>query len=140
MSFQEKSAWVMCVALIVSGVFYAWSVIALANVAQIIPPPNALGIAIGVVIIVAIAIFGHAVAAIGNPADANTPEDERDRLVVWRAGNLSGSLLALTSMLAMMAFAVIGNGNLLFHMLVGGLVLSQLAEYALTIWYYRRGV
>lgn len=140
MSFQEKSAWVMCIALIISGSFYAWSVLALANVLQIIPPPNAGGIAIGVIIIVAIAIFGHAVAALGNPTDANAPEDERDRLVVWRAGNLSGMLLGVVCMLSLFAFAVLGSGNLLFHMIVAGVVISQFAEYALTILYYRRGV
>lgn len=140
MSFQEKSAWVMCFALIVSGTFYAWTVLALANVVQMVPPPNAGGLAMGVIIIVAIAIFGHAVAALGNPADANAPEDERDRLVVWRAGNLSGLLLGVVCMLSLFAFAVLGDGNLMFHMIVAGMVLSQLAEYALTIWYYRRGV
>lgn len=140
MSFQEKSAWVMSIALLISGSFYAWTVVALANVLEVIPPPNAGGIAIGVIIIVAIAIFGHAVAAIGNPADANAPEDERDRLVVWRAGNLSGLLLGVVCMLSLFAFAVFENGNLLFHMIVAGMVLSQLAEYVLIIWYYRRGV
>lgn len=140
MSFQEKSAWVMCIALIVSGAFYAWTVVAIAQVAQVIPPPNGVGIVIGIIIIVAIAIFGHAVAALGNPADANASEDERDRLVVWRAGNLSGLLLGVVCMTSLIAFAVWGSGNLLFHMIVAGMVLSQLAEYALTIWYYRRGV
>lgn len=140
MSFQEKSAWVMCFALIVSGAFYAWTVVAIVQIAHVIPPPNVAGIAMGVIIIVAIAIFGHAVAALGNPADANAPEDERDRLVVWRAGNLSGLLLGVVCMLSLFAFAVWGSGNLMFHMIVAGMVLSQLAEYALTIWYYRRGV
>lgn len=140
MSFQEKSAWVMCLALLISGSFYAWSVLALGNVLQDIPPPNVGGLAIAVIIIVAIAIFGHAVAAIGNPMDANAPEDERDRLVVWRAGNLSGALLGVICMLGLFAFAVIGSGNLLFHIIVAGMVVSQIAEYALTIWYYRRGV
>ncbi|MEM9571991.1 MAG: hypothetical protein AAF996_11030 [Pseudomonadota bacterium] len=140
MSFQEKSAWVMCFALLISGSFYAWSVLALANVLQDVPPPNVGGLAIGVIIIVAIAIFGHAVAAIGNPMDANAPEDERDRLVVWRAGNLSGALLGVICMLGLFAFAIEGSGNLLFHIIVAGMVVSQIAEYALTIWYYQRGV
>lgn len=140
MTFKEKSAWVMCVALIAAGGFYAWSVLALWQVAGMVPPPNVLGLAVGVIIIIAIAIFGHAVAALGNPMDANAPEDERDRLVVWRAGNLSGLLLGALSMCALIGFAVNGNGNLLFHGIIGALTLSQLAEYALTIWYYRRGV
>lgn len=140
MTFQEKSAWVMCIALGLSGAFYAMLVLNAAEALQAVPPPNGVGLGIGVVIIVAIAIFGHAVAAIGNPADANAPEDERDRLVVWRAGNLSGVLLGALCMLSIFIYAVLENGHLLFHTLVAALVISQIAEYALTIWYYRRGV
>lgn len=140
MTFKEKSAWIMCLALIVAGVFYAWSVLGIWQVAGAVPPPNVLGLAVGVIIIIAIAIFGHAVAAIGNPMDANAPEDERDRLVVWRAGNLGGLLMGALSLCALFSFALNGDGNLLFHSIIGALTLSQLAEYALTILYYRRGV
>lgn len=140
MTFQEKSAWVMILALIVSGAFYGLSIYGAAVALADIPPPNGVGMSIAVVIIVAIAIFGHAVAAIGNPADANAPEDERDRIVVRRAGNLSGALLGVCCILSIMAYAVIPHGHMLFHAIVFGLVLSQVAEYGLTIWYYRRGV
>ena len=140
MTFKEKSAWIMCVALIAAGAFYAWSVFIIWNAAGLVPPPNMLGLAVGVIIIVAIAIFGHAVAALGNPLEADAPEDERDRLVVWRAGNLGGLALGAMSMLSLFAFAVVGNGNLLFHCIIGALTIGQLIEYALTIWYYRQGV
>lgn len=139
MTFQEKSAWVMCLALGISGAFYGLMVSGAAQALQAPPPPNAVGMSIAVIIIVAIAIFGHAVAALGNPADANAPEDERDRLVVWRAGNLSGLLLGVFCFTSIIAYAVLQSGNIMFHTIVAGLVISQLAEYALTIWYYRRG-
>ncbi|MEO0607363.1 MAG: hypothetical protein AAFY82_03970 [Pseudomonadota bacterium] len=140
MTFKEKSAWIMSVALVLAGGFYAWSVVVLWQVAGVVPPPNVLGLAIAVIIIIAFAIFGHAVAALGNPMDADAPEDERDRLVVWRAGNLGGLVLGALSMSGLFHFAFLGNGNLLFHSLIAALTLSQLAEYVLTIWYYRRGV
>ncbi len=140
MTFQEKSAWVMILALIISGGFYAASIYGAAIALQDFPPPNGIGMGIAVVIIVAVAIFGHAVAAIGNPADANAPEDERDRLVVWRSGNLSGALLGVLCILSIFAYAVVQHGHMMFHAIVFSLVISQLAEYALTIWYYRRGV
>lgn len=140
MTFPEKSAWVMCVALIVAGIYYAWSVFSVGGSIQDVPPPNAIGLGIGVVILVAVAILGHAVAALGNPADAEAPEDERDRLVVWRAGNLSGALLGVLCMVSIFTYAVIGSGNLMFHSIVAALIVSQFAEYALAIWYYRRGI
>jgi hypothetical protein len=140
MTFQEKSAWVMILALIVSGAFYALSVYGAAAALETIPPPNGIGMGVAVVIIIAIAIFGHAVAALGNPTEANSPEDERARVIVWRAGNLSGALLGVFSILLIMAYAVVQSGHLLFHALIASLVISQIAEYVLTIWFYRRGV
>ena len=140
MTFQEKSAWIMCFALIVSGAFYGLLVLNAAQALGSMPPPNGIGMGIAVIIIVAIAIFGHAVAALGNPADANAPEDERDRVVVWRAGNLSGVLLGVLCLLSIFAYAVIQSGHMMFHLIVAAMVISQFAEYALTIWYYRRGV
>lgn len=140
MTFQEKSAWIMCLALIVSGAFYGVLVFNSAQALGAMPPPNGIGMGIAVVIIVAIAIFGHAVAAIGNLADASEPEDERDRMVVWRAGNLSGVLLGALCLLSICAYAVIQSGHMMFHLIIAAMVISQLAEYALTIWYYRRGV
>ena len=96
MTFLEKSAWVMILALIVSGAFYALSVYGAAAALETIPPPNGIGMGVAVVIIVAIAIFGHAVA--------------------------------------------VQSGLLLFLALFASVVSSQIAEYVLTFWFYRRGV
>jgi hypothetical protein len=140
MTFQEKSAWIMCLALLVSGAFYGMLVFNAAQALGAMPPPNGIGMGIAVIIIVAIAIFGHAVAAIGNLAVASEPEDERDRVVVWRAGNLSGLLLGVLCLLSIFAYAVVQSGHMMFHLIVAAMVISQFAEYALIIWYYRRGV
>lgn len=140
MTFPEKSAWLMSFALIVSGAFYSWALFGAWQAIGAPPPPN-IGFAIILTVpIVAIAIFGHAVAALGNPANANEPEDERARQIVWRAGNLSGALLGFFIVMIIGMFAMWNNGNLVFHALVGGLVISQLVEYLLTIWFYRRGL
>ena len=139
MTFQEKSAWIMCFALLVSGAYYGILVFNAAQSLGAMPPPNGVGMGVAVIIIVAIAIFGHAVAAIGNLADAREPEDERDRSVVQRAGNLSGVLLGALCMLSICAYAFMQSGNMLFHLIIAAMVISQFAEYALTIWFYRRG-
>lgn len=140
MTFTEKSAWVMSLALLVAGGIYIWAMSSAWTALGEAPPPN-IGFAIILTVpLVALAILGHAVAALGNPLNASEPEDERDRRIVWRAGNLSGALLGAIIVMTICAFAVWNNGNLIFHALVLGLVISQLAEYALTIWFYRRGV
>ncbi|MEP1143958.1 MAG: hypothetical protein ABJH52_09570 [Henriciella sp.] len=140
MTFLEKSAWVMIAALIVSGAVYANAVLAMSSAMGAIAPPN-VGLIIGVtIVIIVIAIFGHTVAALMNTSDAEAPEDERDRIVAWRAGNMSNYILSLSVMLGLSLYALTGVGNLLFHVLVGGLVIAQIIEYALTIVFYRRGV
>ncbi len=139
MTFLEKSAWVMITALLISGGLYSAGVIAMTNTLGEIPPPNIGLIAVFTIAIVALAIVGHIIAALTNLSDADAPEDERDRLVALRAGNISGILLAASVMIGISAYAVLGSGHLLFHMMVAGLVLAQVCEYALTIWYYRRG-
>jgi hypothetical protein len=139
-TFLEKSAWVMIAALLLSGALYFNGVIAVSAELGHIAPPNIGLIAFATVVIIAVAIFGHVLAALGNPADADAPEDERDRTVAWRAGNTASYVLSASVLLGICAFALIGDGNLLFHLMVGGLIAAQVAEYALTILFYRRGV
>lgn len=140
MTFLEKSAWVMIAALVVSGALYFNGVLAVSTELGQVAPPNIGLIAFATIVIIAVAIFGHVVAALGNPADADAPEDERDRVVAWRAGNTAGYVLSASVMLGIGAFALSGDGNLLFHLMVGGLLIAQIAEYVLTILFYRRGV
>lgn len=140
MTFSERSAWVMSLSLFVAGLFYVWTLVATTIAFSAVPPPNSLGLAITIIIVIAIAIFGHAIAALGHPFDVDQPEDERDRLVIWRSGNLGGLVLAVAAMVGLFVYAVVQDGNLLFHTVVCGLMTSQFAEYILTILYYRRGV
>jgi len=90
MTFLEKSAWIMTAALIVSGFLYFNAVMFSSQALGITAPPNIGLIAFATIVIVAFAIFGHVFAALGNPTDANAPEDERDKRVAQRAGNIAG--------------------------------------------------
>ncbi|MEL6663449.1 MAG: hypothetical protein AAFR33_10640 [Pseudomonadota bacterium] len=139
MTFIEKSAWIMFFALGVSGAFYSWTVYTVSLELGETAPPNVGLIALSTIIIVAFAILGHAFAALGNPADADAPEDERDKQIAWRSGNISGYVLGIAAMFGLWHYAFLGDGHLLFHTVVIGLVLSQLAEYGLSLWFYRRG-
>lgn len=140
MTFLEKSAWIMTVALLVTGTLYFYVVIASSQALGFTAPPNIGLIAFVTIVLVAFAIFGHTFAALGNPTDANAPEDERDKRVAQRAGNISGLVLGFCVMGGVCHFAWLADGNLLFHTIVLGLVVSQILEYALTIVFYRKGV
>ena len=140
MTFKEKSAWVMTFALLVSGTFYLLTVMSRTEHTFVVPAPNGVGIWGGTIIIIAIAIFGHAVAALGNPTDANEPEDERDRLIAYRTGSVSGFILAALTMINLAIYALIQYGHVFFHAQVMALVISQFVQYLLIIVSYRRGV
>ncbi|MBD1387913.1 hypothetical protein IC617_00585 [Neiella sp. HB171785] len=140
MSFQEKSAWVMLVALSCSVIFYVVSLFNLTINSGALPSPSApalLGLAI---VTVVIAIAGHIIAAVLNPKEANAPADERERLIVQKAGHLSSHVLAVGVVLALLSFLLIQDGQILFYGCFASLVLSHLAEYALHIVFNRRSL
>jgi hypothetical protein len=74
-----------------------------------------------------------------NPREADTPADERERLVLARAGNLSGIVLGFGCVAALMNYLVHPNGDLLFHDILLSLLVSTIAESALQIFFFHRG-
>jgi len=98
-------------------------------------------VAIGFVILVVIgSIALQVVLAISSPREANEPADERERLVAQRSGSWSGLVLATCVVAALGHFLVRGDGSMLFHLVMGSLIVSQIAEYALQIFLSRRSI
>jgi len=90
MSFHEKSAWLMSVALLAGGYVYFSGVKAMSAELGALAPPN-LPLLLGyTAILVVIAVVGHIIIAIIKPSDADDTVDERDRVVLDRAGHWSG--------------------------------------------------
>jgi hypothetical protein len=140
MAFQEKSAWVMVVALLLGGVFYFGVVASMsAGIGELAPPILPL-VAVYTAILVAIAIAGHIVAAISAPREANGPLDERDRAITVRAGQRAGVVFGLGVISSLGLYLVTGDGRLLFYSVFASLMLGQLAEYVLQLVHYRTGV
>lgn len=138
MSFREKSAWVMATLMLVTGVVYIMMV---RNASQALGTTAPAAVAIGFVMLVVIgSIIVHVLLAISSPKEAVAPADERERLVTQRAGHLSGFVLAAGAVSALGHFLVHGDGNMLFHLVMGSLIVSQIAEYALQILLTRRSV
>ncbi|WP_375291857.1 hypothetical protein [Qipengyuania sp.] len=133
MSFREKSAWVMAMVMIVTGLWYA-SLVQSAPDAPVIGPllPYVLAV-------IAISIAVQVVLAILSPREASAPLDERERLVAARAGQVAGVVLAVSVVLAGGVYVAFPHGNMLFHHLLGGLILAQIVNYAMQIALLRRG-
>jgi hypothetical protein len=137
MSFREKSAWAMAVVMTLAGLCYLSSVTGASRALGASPPP--IGILIGYVVLVVIGSVGvQVVLAVSAPQEANAPADERERPALQRAGHWSGIVLAVGAVLSLGWFLYRPDGNLLFHLVFGSLIVSQIAEYAFQIALLRR--
>lgn len=138
MTLPEKTAWIMCLALAVAGWLYIAPIITsiMDGLAAPVPGRSAIGF---VVLIVIIAIIGHIIVAVTDPETANQRMDERDWSVAHRAGHWSGVVFGVLTITALLAYLVLRDGDLLFHMIFASMILSQMFEYGLVILSYRRG-
>ncbi|MEZ5998619.1 MAG: hypothetical protein R3B98_07995 [Hyphomonas sp.] len=140
MSFREKTAWAMGLILTAGSVFYFSKVIGLSRAIGHTAPPI-IGFIIAYVILIVIAsIVLFSVLGASSPKEANSPADERERQIESRAGHWSGTLLGLGVFAGLWHFWAYADGNMLFHVVFGSLMASQIAEYAFQIFLYRRGV
>lgn len=136
MSFKERSAWIMVVALLISGIFYFQNVYEVIMAAEIVEIRFSLLIVFTLILISA-AIVGHTLIAAFNPEEANEASDERDKRVVEKAGHISGMVFGFLTITSLLAFVVFQVGSLLFYAVLGSLIIAQTFEYGLQIYFYR---
>ena len=139
MAFQEKSAWIMIVALALSGVFYFLTVAMMSTTGELAPPVLPVLVTYTVALTV-LAIIGHVCISVFAPKDANARSDEREKLIGHRAAHWSGTVLGVGVVLSLVTYLVSYDGNLFFYAIFASLMLSQLLEYALQIVFYRTGI
>lgn len=134
MSFREKSTWVMTAVMLLSGLFYMMSALPYPGspVMETVVPY--------VLLVIVLSVAGQVVLAIRSPDEARAPLDERERLVVDRAGYWGGVILAAAIVLAGIAYVVAPNGNMLFHHAVLALIVAQIAQYIMQIALLRRAL
>ena len=137
MSFREKSAWVMALLMTLAGLYYLNLVVSASRELGAPAPP--VGIFIAYVVFVVIASVAAQVGlALVSPKEADAPPDEREGPLLQRAGNWSGIVLGAGAVTALLHYLQHGNGNLLFHTVLGSLIVSQVAEYVFQIALLRR--
>lgn len=137
MAFRERSAWVMGALMVVAGLYYLNMAVAASRELGWAAPPVAIFIPFTLLIVIA-SIVAQVAMAMLTPKDANTPADERERPLLDRAGNWSGLVLGAGAVSSLLHFFVHQDGGLLFHMIMGSLILSHIAEYAFQISLLRR--
>lgn len=137
MPYQEKSAWIMSIALIAGTIAYFGLVQSLSGGTDTLASPTIPMIMKFTILVVLVAIIGHAVTAALAPSDANAPLDERERQIVVRAGHFSGYVLGFGVISALGVYLIAHNGDLLFYTVFASLLLSQIVEYLTQIVLYR---
>jgi hypothetical protein len=92
-----------------------------------------------VMLVIIGSIVVQIVLAIAARKDAGKPADERERIVLLRAKAWAGYVLAFGAIGGALGYLATGNGDGLFHIVFGSLIVSQVAEYAFQVLFFRRG-
>ena len=137
MPFQEKSAWTMSAALLIGSILYTAAVFQTSSEIGRLAPPSLSLIGAYTVALIVVAIVGHIVAASSAPSEANTPPDERDRLISIRADAVSAYVLAVGIGLSLGGYLVREHGDFLFYGALASLIVSQASKYIAQIAFYR---
>ena len=138
MSFREISAWVMGALMCGMGAHYLETYLAAARALDGAPPPLELFTPYAVCVVVASIVIQVVLASFA-PKDADRPPDERERPLLWRAGHWAGLVQGGFCVAAVLYVGHSGDTAILFHLIVGGLIVSQIVEYGLQIAFLRFG-
>ena len=136
-SFEERSAWVTLVGLIAATIVYLTAATRMLGrgVDEVVAyVPLMIG---AVILLVLFLIVGHIVAAIGG---TDRP-DERDRLIAWRAEHHSAWIVGIGAITAVFMLAAPGLSRaLIANLLIVAMFAAEIVNYALQLFFYRRGV
>jgi len=138
MSFREKSTWITFVLLLVFLLYFG-------SVADHIVRPGHAHPNFGMLFLVLLAsivvtnVLLHIIAARRSPADARSPQDERERLIALKAKRpafyvvMIGAFLSLAVMHLRVGMWVMINATFF------AIWLGALTDYGAQLYFYRRG-
>jgi hypothetical protein len=127
----------MGVVMLAAGLYYLHLTVGSSSELGSGAPPMAVVIPFTILVVVASGVAQTTLAVL-MPKDASAAADERERPLLDRAGNWSGFVLAAGAVSSILYFAYDRDGGLLFHMIMGSLIVSQIAEYGFQIGLLRR--
>lgn len=145
LSFHEKSAIGTLIATWAIGILYFHSVWELWRAGQLHPASN-FGLAAGLTVLLVIVLVAyHILIAVTAKREE---EDERDRLISWRAGRIGGFVLAfgvigiVVQILigGMFEDRLAGSPVLIANALMAVVFIATVVELVMTLVFYRRGI
>ena len=133
-TFKEKSLWIQVVTLsLVFGSYF----LALDYTGVDRFPPNLVSHFIGLLVVLTVlTILGHIFAAAFNEPEN---EDERDLIIELKATRIKAFLLASSIVITMLTSLTLQNEFVTLHLLLLFLVVSEVVEKAVQLFYYRQG-
>lgn len=145
LSFHEKSAIGTLIATWIIGIFYFHSVWDLWQAGQL-HPGSMTGLATSLVIVLVMVLVGyHVLIAL---TARREEEDERDKRIAVRAGNIGGVVLRI-GVIGIVGHILIGgffddpvatSPMLIANALMAVVFVATIIELVLTLVFYRRGV
>ena len=138
MAFKEKSAWLMLLVTLAIGSYMTFEVVQTYLVQAQVPPVLPVFIKVTVVFIV-VSVVGQIILAVTNVKQADQQTDEREKVFFRRSKAVAGIVLSSGVVGSLMLFLFVSDGTLLFYSCLLSLVVSQVVEYVVQIWSFRRG-
>jgi hypothetical protein len=136
-SFEERSAWVQFLSLLLCLGGYAHIAWRMWSAGVTALPAYAAVFAVSTVLLVIVIVVGHVVIALANREHGR---DERDRLIEWRAESYSGWVLGAGVVTGLWLMVIETPDVWVAHLLLFSLFASELLRLARQIGFYRRGV
>ncbi|WP_045858587.1 hypothetical protein [Teredinibacter purpureus] len=134
-TFKEKSLWIQIVTL--SLVFGGYFLNLDYTITESLPSnliPRFIWLIVALVIL---NILGHVLAAAFNKPEN---EDERDKLIELKATKIKAFILAAGIVIAILGSLKLQNLFITLNLLILFLVISEVVDKAVQVFYYRKGI
>ena len=140
MSFREKRAWVTLITLIFVLLLF-W--LHISPTRMLAPPPDIWVLHVLMLMIatfVAIQIIAAIVMRIRSPRDARTPKDEREQLIELKSRAVAWYVFVILSLGGIFVTIHAGANEIgLGFVVLLSFVVAEITNYAMRIYFYRRG-
>jgi len=140
MSFREKSAWITVLSYLAVYGFYFRRIAQAAAAGQAGTFHYGSLLVVTVIVLVVVQIALLVAIAIAGPRDAQTPRDERERLIELKAVRIAFVVLSCSVLTVCWLAAFNPPGFYTVNALFFALVLSEIVRNASQITYYRSRV
>lgn len=134
-TFKEKSLWIQLVTL--SFVFGGYFLSIDYTFPETIPSNSVSHFIWLIVILVILNILGHILASAFNKPEN---EDERDKLIELKASRIQAFIQAVGIVMAILASLKLQNLYITVNLLILSLVISEVLDKAVQLFYYRKGI